>query len=138
MGLPRATPLRHRRSEIRALGLTLAGILAITVPIAAHANGPEPNMRPADRGAVNIVLVWDGGSPGGYSGPIGDHPTAGRAQLRDRGPGFAHWGPNRQYGGWGSYGGPPGPTYWVWVPGSAVFDYPFADWRGPTGGWGNP
>ena len=34
--------------------------------------------------------------------------------------------------------GPGVPTYWVYVPGSAVFDYPFSDWRGPTGGWGNP
>jgi hypothetical protein len=31
-----------------------------------------------------------------------------------------------------------GPSYWIYVPGSAVFDYPFPDWRGPTGGWGNP
>jgi len=45
--------------------------------------------------------------------------------------------PSSRYSGWGYYGAPV-PTYWVWVPGSAVFDYPFADWRGPTGGWGNP
>jgi hypothetical protein len=32
----------------------------------------------------------------------------------------------------------PGPTYWVYVPESAVFDYPFADWRGPMDGWDNP
>jgi hypothetical protein len=30
------------------------------------------------------------------------------------------------------------PTYWVWGPSGGAFDYPFADWRGPTGGWGNP
>src|SRR5437763_10454875 len=53
------------------------------------------------------------------------------------GSGLAHWRQNRHYGPWGFYGGSV-PTYWVWVPGSAVFDYPFADWRGPTGGWGNP
>jgi len=29
-------------------------------------------------------------------------------------------------------------TYWVWGPGGGAFDYPFADWRGPHGGWGNP
>jgi len=29
----------------------------------------------------------------------------------------------------------PVPTWRLWAPGSAVFDYPFADWRGPTGGW---
>jgi len=30
------------------------------------------------------------------------------------------------------------PNYYIWVPGSAIFDDPFPDWRGPTGGWGNP
>jgi hypothetical protein len=30
------------------------------------------------------------------------------------------------------------PTYWVWGPSGGAFDYAFADWRGPTGGWGNP
>ena len=29
-------------------------------------------------------------------------------------------------------------TYWVWGPSGGAFDYPFSDWRGPTGGWGNP
>jgi hypothetical protein len=28
-------------------------------------------------------------------------------------------------------------SYWVWGPSGGTFDYPFADWRGPTGGWGN-
>src|SRR5580693_4164164 len=93
----------------------------------------------ATRGAsANIVLVWDGGGSSAHSGAIGGRPTASRAQQWNRGPGFAHWGPNRQSGGRSSHGGPSVPTYWVWVPGSAVFDYPFADWRGPTGGWGNP
>jgi len=30
------------------------------------------------------------------------------------------------------------PTYWVWGPSGGAFDYPVSDWRGPTGGWGNP
>jgi len=30
------------------------------------------------------------------------------------------------------------PTFWVWGPSGGAFDYPFSDWRGPTGGWGNP
>jgi hypothetical protein len=41
-------------------------------------------------------------------------------------------GPNRYYGGWGSYGGPAAPTFWVWGPSAGAFDYPCADWRGPT------
>jgi hypothetical protein len=124
---------------MHVLGPALAGALAIIVPISAHANGPRSNMRPGNaRASANIVLVWDGGGSSAHSGAIGGRPTASRAQQWNRGPGFAHWGPNRQYGGWSSYGGPSVPTYWVWVPGSAVFDYPFADWRGPTGGWGNP
>jgi hypothetical protein len=125
---------------MHVLGPALAGALAIIAPISAHANGPGSNMRPGIAGAsANIVLVGDGGGSGGHSAAIGDRPTAGRApQQWNRGPGFAHWGPNHQYGGWGFYGGPSVPTYWIYVPGSAVFDYPFSDWRGPTGGWGNP
>jgi hypothetical protein len=127
------------RAEMRIFDLALAGVLATTAPMAAHANGPGSNLRATNAGpASNLVLVWDGGGSGGRSGAIGGRPTADRAQQWNRGPGFAHWGPSRQYGGWGPYGGSPVPTYWVWVPGSAVFDYPFADWRGPTGGWGNP
>jgi putative SOS response-associated peptidase YedK len=40
--------------------------------------------------------------------------------------------------GWGPYGGPGVPTYWVWGPSGGAFDYSFADWRGPDGGWGSP
>jgi hypothetical protein len=29
-------------------------------------------------------------------------------------------------------------TYWVWGPSGGAFDYLFADWRSPSGGWGNP
>ena len=124
---------------MRVLGLAFPILLAITVPNAAHSNGSGSNMRPGNAGpATNVVRVWDGGGSGGHSGTIAGRPTAGRAQQWNRGPGFAHRGPNHQYGGWGFYGGPSVPTYWVFVPGSAVFDYPFADWRGPTGGWGNP
>ena len=121
---------------MHVLGPALAGALAIIAPMAAHASEPGSNWWATNAGsASNFVLVGDSGGSGGHSGAMG----AGRVpQQWNGGPGFAHWGPNRQYGGWGSYGGPPVPTYWVWVPGSAVFDYPFADWRGPTGGWGNP
>src|SRR5580700_7828786 len=87
---------------MRVRGLAFPILLAITVPNVAHANGSGSNMRPGNAGpATNIVLVWDGGGPGGHSGAIGGRPTAGRAQQWNRGPGFAHWEPNHQYGGAG-------------------------------------
>jgi hypothetical protein len=116
---------------MRIFGLALAGVLATTTPMAGHTAGPAFDIRPADQGpASNIVLVSDGGGSSGHSGAV-------RARQWNGGVGARLWGQNRQYGAWPFYGGP-APTYWVWVPGSAVFDYPFLDWRGPTGGWGNP
>jgi hypothetical protein len=124
---------------MRVRGLSLAGVLALIVPIAAHANGPGSVMGPAHAGsAPGIVLAWDGGGSDRHSGDVGAHPMAARAHQWNDGGGRPHWGPNRYYGGWGLYGGPGVSNYYVWVPGSAIFDYPFADWRGPTGGWGNP
>ena len=123
---------------MRVLGLALFSVLAITPPIAVQASGPASNMRPANAGTPsNIVRAWDGSGSGGHAGVIAGHRPTGRAEWNGRGV-APHWGPNRYYGGCCFYGGPPVPTYWVWVPGSAVFDYPFGDWRGPTGGWGNP
>ena len=128
--------MHYRSSEVRAFGLALAGLLMVTVPIAAHANGPGSNMRPANtEPAPGIVLVWDGGGSGPSSGAIGALQTVGHMRQWN---GVPHWGSNRHSRGWGPNGWQGVPTYWVWVPGSAVFDYPFSDWRGPTGGWGNP
>jgi hypothetical protein len=124
---------------MRIVGLALAGVFASTIPMTGYAAGPGSNiLLTYQEPSSNIVLVWDGGGPGGQAGAIGSRLSAGRGPQWNGRRGFAHWGPNRHYGGWGFYGGPPAPTYWVWVPGSAVFDYPFADWRGPHGGWGNP
>ena len=118
---------------MRVLGLAFAVLFAVTVPIATHANGPRSNMGPANSGpAPGIALAWHGGGWGGHSGALSGQRTAAHPRQWN-----GQWGPNRYYGGWGPYG-PGVPTYWVYVPGSAVFDYPFADWRGPTGGWGNP
>ena len=123
---------------MRFVGLALAGVLAITTPTGGHAAGAgsicgQPPPCPcqmscwcgmaADRAGAREQLAATQGSA------VSGNGTAGRALLTG--------GQNRQYGPRGFYG-PPVPTYWVWVPGSAVFDYPFADWRGPTGGWGNP
>jgi hypothetical protein len=122
---------------MRFFGLALALVLTITAP-AVRADGLGSNLRPADRKQPsNIIMVWDGGGSGGHSGVRSGHPAVGRGRQWNWGAGSTHWGQNRQYGASSFYSGPV-PTYWVWIPGSAVFDYPFADWRGPTGGWGNP
>jgi hypothetical protein len=120
-------------------GPTLAGTLAITAPIAAHANWPGSNVRAANAGpAPSIVLAWDGGGSGGHSEVVGAHPTAGHVRQWNGGRMQPHWRPNGYPFGWGSPGWQSVPTYWVWGPSGGAFDYPFADWRGPTGGWGNP
>ena len=49
-----------------------------------------------------------------------------------------NWRRNGPPGLWGPNPGPGVPTFWIWGPSGGSFDYPFADWRGPTGGWGNP
>jgi hypothetical protein len=114
---------------MRVLGLALAGSLALTAPTAAHSaslgsntgqakTSPTPSvMQVGDRHGSNW-LPAPAGVGGGWRPP--------------------RWGPSRFYGGWGPYGGPGVPTYWVWGPSGGAFDYPFSDWRGPTGGWGNP
>jgi hypothetical protein len=123
---------------MRVLRLAFAVLLAVT-PIAAHANGTGSNVGPANSWpAPGIVLVWDNGGSGGHWGAIGGQRTAGHVRQWNGQWVSPHWEPHRHFGAWGPYGGPGVPTYWVYVPGSAVFDYPFADWRGPTGGWGNP
>ena len=114
---------------MRVFGVALAGMLALTAQIAVHSASLGSNIGQARTGpAPGLVQVGDGhGSnwrpaPGDGSG--GWHPP--------------HWGPSRFNGWWGPYGGSGVPTYWVWGPSGGAFDYPFSDWRGPTGGWGNP
>jgi hypothetical protein len=114
---------------MRVLELALAGVLALAAPIATHAAPPGSNIGAAGRGPLlDFMHVGNThgaqwlSAPGGGGG--GWHPP--------------HWGPSRLSGGWGPYGGPGVPTYWVWGPSGGAFDYPFSDWRGPSGGWGNP
>ena len=105
---------------MRVLGLALAGVLAVSTQIAAHADQPGGG---AARGS---------GRSSSWNAP----PGAGQWKG---GWGSQHeWRANRNRGGWGPNAWPGVPTYWVWGPGGGFFDYPFADWRGPTGGWGNP
>jgi hypothetical protein len=101
-------------------GLALAGILAVIVPIAAHANGPS--MRPVNEGpSPGIVLAWDGGGSSRNARTIGDHPTTGHMHQWNGGWMSPHWGPHRFKGVWCPCGRP---TYWVWGPSGGAFDYP--------------
>jgi hypothetical protein len=94
---------------MRGFGLVLAVLVALSASEAAQAETPRSTTGPAGH-----LHQWRGVS----SSP--------------------HWRPNVPLGRWGSYPRPGVPTFWVWGPSGGSFDYPFADWRGPTGGWGNP
>jgi hypothetical protein len=124
-------------------GLALAGALALTVTVAAQADPLRSHMGPAGAGpAPGVVQVWDGNRPGLHPVPNGRgggwQQVPGHSRQWNGGWVARQWGPNGPPGGWGPYPGPGVPTYWVWGPSGGAFDYPFADWRGPTGGWGNP
>jgi hypothetical protein len=128
---------------MRVLGLALAGALALTAPTAAQAGPLGSKMGRAGAGpAPGIVQVWDGNGPVWHPAPNGWRSGwhQGTGHLRQWNGGWVpqHWEPNGPLGGRGLYPGPGVPTYWVWGPSGGAFDYPFADWRGPTGGWGNP
>jgi hypothetical protein len=59
-------PIAGSEIEMHSLRLALAGVFAITMPIAATASGPGSNMRQSTQGrASNIVLMWDGSGSGG-------------------------------------------------------------------------
>jgi hypothetical protein len=114
---------------MRVLGMALAGMLVLTASMAAHAVPQGPKMGSAGTGvAAETVQVGDG------------HSSNWRSAPGSRGSGWRphQWRPSRYYGGWVPYGGPGVPTYWVWGSQGGAWDYPFADWRGPNGGWGNP
>lgn len=99
---------------MRVLGPAFAVLLAVTVPSAAHANGPGSNMRPVNAGAAaSIVLAWDGGGSGGHSGAFGVRPTARQVRPWNGGWVQPHWRGNGRPFGWGPYGWQGAPTYWV-------------------------
>jgi hypothetical protein len=106
---------------MRVLGLVLAGALALTAPIGVQAGSLGP-------GSYSMPNGWNGD----WRRAPGPSPQS------NGGPVSRRWGPNGPPGGWVCCAGPGVPTYWVWGPSGGAFDYPFADWRGPTGGWGNP
>ena len=106
---------------MRVFGLVLAGALALTASTAVQAGSLGPAYYPM---------------PNGWNGDWRRPPSP--ARQWNGGSVSRRWWPNGPPGGWVCCPGPGVPTYWVWGPGGGAFDYPFADWRGPTGGWGNP
>src|ERR1700731_805924 len=128
---------------MRGLGFALAGGLALARPGAAQVAPPGSKMGPAAAGpAPGIGQGRDGNGPSWHPPPNGwgraSHQISGDPRQWNGRPVPPHWGTNGIPGGWGPYPWPGGPTYWVWGPSGGAFDYPFADWRAPSGGWGNP
>jgi hypothetical protein len=127
---------------MRILGLVLVGGLALTAPVAAKAGPPGSTTRLSGAGpAPGIVQVWDHGGgwqsmPNGWNGDWRRVPGLSR-QWHQGWVSWHRW-PNGPPSGWPCCPGPGVPTYWLWGPSGGAFDYPFSDWRGPTGGWGNP
>ena len=106
---------------MRVLGWVLAGAIALITSIGVQAGSLGPGYHPMPNGwngdwrrAPSSSRQWNGG-------PVSPHRV--------------HNGPS---GWWACCPARGVPTYWVWGPSGGAFDYPFADWRGPTGGWGNP
>jgi hypothetical protein len=119
---------------MRLLVLALAGVLALTGPIGAHAGPLDGKRGVTPAGPRSAILqIGDGSGSGWCDHVASDHggswPFGPRVEAVNRGWYPQHWVP---IGARGFYRAPSVPTYWIWVPGSAVFDYPFADWRGPT------
>ena len=108
---------------MRLLGLSLAGVLALTAPIAAHSASPGSSMGQTMTSPVPGLMHAADSRGSNWHPPGGSWYTP-------------HSGPNRFNSG--PYWAPGVPNYYIWVPGSAIFDDPFPDWRGPTDGWGNP
>jgi hypothetical protein len=115
---------------MRVIGPVLAGALALTVPIVAHAVPLGEKIAPTSTGInAGIIQVW-GGCGWGW------HPVPGH-WSRWRGWVPPHCAPN-DAGGWrGAYGGPGYPN-WGWGGYGG-------GWQGPprgggyySGGWGNP
>jgi hypothetical protein len=122
---------------MRVLGLALGGSLALTATVAAQAAPLGSHMGPAAAGPARhrASMGWQSSGLASGAQRWGRWLASDARSLApmERRMGSA-WGPNGPPGG----SGPGAPTYWVWGPSGGAFDYPFADWRGPTGGWGNP
>ena len=114
---------------MRVLGLALAGVVALTAPIVAHAAPLVGNRAAAPAAPPSaIVQIWDG-SGSGWRHPATESWGGGRQfGAGQSAPPNGGWCPprsqNRFYGGWGPYGWRGVPTYSVWGPSGGAFDYP--------------
>ena len=107
---------------------SLAGLLALTVPIAAHAVTVGSSMGPAKAGAAPAIVQVGGGCGRGW------HPVPGHWSQR-RGWVPPHCAPNEYGGSWGGgYGGQAGPngSWGAYGGGQAPYGG-----QGSYGGWGN-
>src|SRR5215831_2047980 len=91
---------------MRILRLFLAGMLALSAPIVAHAGPARSSMGPAGAGPpLRFVQVWDGNgsgrhpTSGGRSGSW--HPNPGHSSQWGGDWAHPHWAPNHFYGFWG-------------------------------------
>src|SRR5215468_3917815 len=101
---------------MRVFGWILAGALVLTTPTAVQAGSLGPGYHPM---------------PNGWNGDWRRVPS--RSRQWNGGPVSHHWESKGPPGGWCPCVVQSVPTYWVWGPSGGAFDYPFADWRGPTG-----
>ena len=103
---------------MRALGLIVGGMLALTASIAGHAAPSALSMKQLVP-ASGTVHVW-GGCGWGW------HPVPGHWSRWRGGWVPLHCAPNHYYGGLGPHGAGQGP-YGVWRP--------YGDWGGAYQGW---
>ena len=125
---------------MRVRGLAVAGMLALTAPIAGHATALGPSTKQLVP-APGIVKVW-GGCGWGW------HAVPGQWSRWRGGWVLPQCAPNRSYGGWGPAGNW-GPYSWEnayggWRSRYGPYDdsgalwYPYRGWRSLSRGWGNP
>jgi hypothetical protein len=115
---------------MRILGVARAGVLALTVPIAAHAVALGSNLGAAKAGAaLGIVKVAGGCGPGWH--PVPGHWSRWRGEWVP-----PHCAPNHNGGDWGdSYPGRAKPYDWGAYNGG---QYPYGGRYNYGPGRGNP
>jgi len=128
MGLETTVSLERK---MRVFGLTLAGMLALAIPMASHALPVGSNVgTPTTGTARSIVQVW-GGCGWGW------HPVAGHWSQWRGGWVPPHCAPNRYGGGWRDPYGGSGDPYRGWG-GYGSGPGPYSGWRSYGSGWGYP
>ena len=115
---------------MRVLGLALAGVLALTAPIAAHAVALGSNLGSIKAGTAPEIVKVSGGCGPGW------HPVPGHWSQWRGGWVPPHCAPNRYGGGWGgSNPGRANPYDWGAYSGS---QNPYGGGYNGGRGWANP